>query len=67
MSDPNMSKTKRVIWLIVLIIPCLLSIWVPLYNRVEPMWFGIPFFYWFQFSLIIVMAIVTALAYRFGL
>jgi hypothetical protein len=26
--------------------------------------FGIPFFYWFQFVLIIVAAIVTALAYK---
>jgi hypothetical protein len=39
------------------------TLWVPLYNRVEPTLFGVPFFYWFQFVWIIVSAIVTGVAY----
>ena len=40
------------------------TLWVPLYNRVEPSWHGIPFFYWFQIAWIVVTAIVTVVAYR---
>ena len=42
----------------------LVTVWVPLYNRVEPAWHGIPFFYWFQIAWIVVAAGVTVLAYR---
>lgn len=43
------------------------ALWVPLYNRIEPLFAGIPFFYWFQFLLIVIAALLTALAYRSGL
>jgi hypothetical protein len=42
------------------------ALWVPLYNRVEPALFGIPFFYWFQTVWILAAAAATALAYRLG-
>ncbi|MFI4967147.1 MAG: DUF3311 domain-containing protein [Gammaproteobacteria bacterium] len=60
----KISRTKRRVWYVILFIPFFVAIWVPLYNRIEPSVFGIPFFYWFQFVLIIVAAIVTALAYK---
>lgn len=60
----KISRTKRRVWYVILFIPFFVAIAVPLYNRIEPSVFGIPFFYWFQFLLIIVAAIVTALAYR---
>ena len=60
----KISRTKRRLWYVILFIPFFVAIWVPLYNRIEPSVFGIPFFYWFQFVLIIVAAIVTALAYK---
>lgn len=31
-----------------LALPFLGLCWVPLYNRIEPSLFGIPFFYWYQ-------------------
>ena len=31
-----------------LVIPFACLLWVPLYNRIEPTLFGIPFFYWYQ-------------------
>jgi hypothetical protein len=64
MATPKISRTKRGVWYVILFIPFFAAIAVPLYNRVEPSVFGIPFFYWFQFMLIIVAAIVTALAYK---
>ncbi len=29
-------------------LPFIFLLWVPLYNRIDPQLFGIPFFYWFQ-------------------
>ena len=31
-----------------LAVPFVCLLWVPLYNRIEPSLFGIPFFYWYQ-------------------
>jgi hypothetical protein len=64
MAAAKISRTKRMVWYVILFIPFFVAIAVPLYNRIEPSVFGIPFFYWFQFVLIIVAAVVTALAYR---
>ena len=58
------SRLKRLVWYVLLFIPFFVAIWVPLYNRVEPSLFGIPFFYWFQTLWIVVAAAVTALAYK---
>jgi len=63
MARPPMSRAKRAVWYVILFIPFFVAIWVPLFNRVEPALFGIPFFYWFQFVWIIVAAVVTGLAY----
>jgi hypothetical protein len=58
------SKLKRTIWYVILFLPFFAAICVPLYNRIEPSIGGVPFFYWFQFALIIVAAAVTAAAYK---
>ncbi|MGH8225252.1 MAG: DUF3311 domain-containing protein [Gammaproteobacteria bacterium] len=48
----------------ILFIGCIaISLAVPLYNRAEPTFFGVPFFYWFQFVWIIVTGAATAVAY----
>jgi hypothetical protein len=46
-----------------LLLFCLLSLWVPLYNRAEPSFIGLPFFYWFQLLLVLVGAALTAIIY----
>lgn len=50
-------------WYLLLIALCVVTLWVPLYNRVDPTFIGMPFFYWFQLLLVIVGAAVTALVY----
>jgi len=40
-----------------------LPLWVPLYDKTDPTLFGFPFFFWFQFALILVSAALTATAY----
>jgi hypothetical protein len=48
--------------LLLLFIP-MLVLYVPLYNRIEPVLFGFPFFYWFQLGWIFVSMIITAVVY----
>jgi len=36
---------------------------VPLYDRTDPTLWGFPFFYWFQFALILMSAVLTSVAY----
>ena len=48
-------------WL--LLVPMLLVIWPPLFNKVDPKLFGIPFFYWFQLAVIPIGVACTAVVY----
>ena len=47
-----------------LLIPCILCVWVPLFNRLDPTLFDIPFFYWFLLLLIPVSSLFIWLAAR---
>lgn len=49
-------------WNLLLLVP-LLSLLTPLYNRVEPRLFGIPFFYWFQLLVVLIGIGATAAVY----
>jgi hypothetical protein len=60
MEGPQRSRTG---WYIVLLLFCVLVLWVPLYNRAEPSFIGLPFFYWFQLLLVLVGAALTAIVY----
>ena len=50
-------------WYLIFIGLFLVALWVPLYNRLEPTLFGMPFFYWFQLALVLVGAVLTAIVY----
>ncbi|MGD9844387.1 MAG: DUF3311 domain-containing protein [Variibacter sp.] len=39
------------------------SLWPPFYNRAEPAWIGIPFFYWYQLLWVILGAVFAAIVY----
>ena len=52
--------------LLFLIVPSLLLLFPPLYNRIEPALIGMPFFYWFQLVLIPVAALGIYAADRLG-
>ena len=60
------SPPGREMKLLFLIVPCLLLLVPPLYNRVEPTLIGMPFFYWFQLILIPVAALGIYAADRLG-
>ena len=57
MEAPQRSRTG---WYAVLALFCLFVLWVPFYNRAEPSFIGLPFFYWFQLLLVLVGAALTA-------
>jgi hypothetical protein len=50
-------------WYLLFAIQFVLALWPPFYNKTEPYWMGIPFFYWFQLLLVIVAAMLTAIVY----
>ena len=49
-------------WL--LLVPILLVIWPPLFNKISPTLFGIPFFYWYQLAAISIGVTCTYVVYR---
>jgi hypothetical protein len=49
-----------------LFIPCIVALWVPLYNSIPPVLFGVPFFFWFQLILIPISALAIVAADRIG-
>ncbi len=59
-----MSRTARWTVVTVLLIPAIvLPLLVGIYSRTDPELWGFPFFFWFQFLLIPVAAILTTCAY----
>jgi len=54
----------RVMVYIALALVCVVALAAPLYNRLTPRLFGLPFFIWFQMLWVIVAALATALAHR---
>jgi hypothetical protein len=50
-------------WYLLFAIQFIAVLWPPLYNRVEPSWVGIPFFYWYQLLWVIIGAVLTAIVY----
>ena len=50
-------------WLVLLLLPFLGLLWVPMYNRIWPMLWGFPFFFWYQFLWVLLSAGITAVVY----
>jgi hypothetical protein len=46
---PVESRGGSKLWSLVLLVPFVALLWVPFYNSIEPVLWGIPFFYWYQF------------------
>jgi hypothetical protein len=50
--------------IVVILLPAVvLPLWVPLYDKTDPTLFGFPFFFWFQFALILMSAVLTVIAF----
>ena len=51
------------LWYLLLLVPIVAMIWVPSYNKLEPEWVGIPFFYWYQLLWIWIGSALTLIVY----
>jgi Protein of unknown function (DUF3311) len=57
-------RSDRSPWNWLLLIPIVLPLIVPLYNRIEPTLFGWPFFYWGQLLFVPLGVLTTVVVYR---
>jgi hypothetical protein len=58
-----MDRSYSRLWYLLLLVPYLAMMWVASYNSIEPVWAGIPFFYWYQLLWIWIGALLTAIVY----
>ena len=63
--DSNEHRPVRtVVWArLLLIVPFIAMLWVSSYDSAQPMWAGIPFFYWYQLLWVIVSAAIIGFVY----
>jgi hypothetical protein len=50
-------------WYLLFVIQFVAVLWPPFYNQAEPMFVGIPFFYWYQMAWVLISAALTAVVY----
>ena len=50
-------------WYLLFVGECVAVLWPPFYNKVNPEWHGIPFFYWYQLLWVVISAGLTAIVY----
>ncbi len=50
-------------WYLLFVLQFVVILWPPFYNKIEPTFIGIPFFYWFQLLWVLVSAVLTAIVY----
>jgi hypothetical protein len=69
MSQQSPAPTRRSssgLWVLIVVLlvpPVVLPLWVPLYDKTDPTLWGFPFFYWFQFAMILMSAALTVVAF----
>jgi hypothetical protein len=51
-------------WQWLLVIPGILPLLVPLYNRTDPVLWGLPFFYWFQIACGALASVLVTIVYQ---
>jgi hypothetical protein len=57
--SPSWARSSKVL----LLLPFAALIFVPIYNRVTPAVFGVPFFYWYQLLWIGLSALAVGIVY----
>ncbi|MEU8519234.1 DUF3311 domain-containing protein [Streptomyces sp. NBC_01216] len=61
---PPVVTPLRVVVALCLLAPFVAMLWVSSYARIEPTFAGIPFFYWYQMSWVVVSTVLTVIAYK---
>ena len=63
-APPTPAQDRGGPWHLLLLVPVSLSLATPLYNRLEPRLFGMPFFYWGQLAFVVLSIAVVTLVYQ---
>jgi uncharacterized protein DUF3311 len=63
MNDAQPKRSEWSWWYLLFLVQFIAVLWPPFYNRAEPYWMGIPFFYWYQMLWVLISAVLTALIY----
>ena len=62
-ADSDIRQGRWSWWYLLFLIELVAVLWPPFYNRADPFWIGIPFFYWYQMLCVIVGAVFNAFVY----
>jgi membrane protein implicated in regulation of membrane protease activity len=63
-TSPRRRQTGLWVLIVLILTPAVVvPLWVPLYDKTDPTLWGFPFFYWFQFALILFSAVMTIVAF----
>jgi hypothetical protein len=63
MAAAQSRRSGRRWWSLLFLLQFCGVLWPPFYNRVEPAWLGLPFFYWYQLLWVILSALITVVVY----
>jgi len=63
-ANQDAQDSQRRWWLLLLLLPYVGLLYPPIYARLEPALWGVPFFIWYQFLWILITVAITALVYR---
>ncbi|CAN5852710.1 hypothetical protein BH18ACT7_BH18ACT7_05680 [soil metagenome] len=63
-NPPTRQTRDRSPWYWLLVIPVVVPLLVPVFNRTDPTLFGWPFFYWAQIAFIGVGVLTTTVVYQ---
>jgi uncharacterized protein DUF3311 len=50
-------------WYLLFLVQFVAVLWPPFFNRIDPAWLGLPFFYWYQMLWVLLSALITAVVY----
>ncbi len=62
--DVTTPRSDRQSWYWLLVLPIVVPLLVPVFNRTDPTLFGFPFFYWVQLAFIALGVATTTFVYR---
>jgi hypothetical protein len=57
------ARRRRRWWYLLFLAQLGAIVWPPFYNKAEPAFAGIPFFYWYQLLWIVIGGVLTAVVY----
>ena len=63
MNNADEKNAARRWWYLLFVLQFVAVLWPPFFNKLEPTFIGLPFFYWYQLLWVILGAILTAIVY----